>query len=49
MMIFFGIIAVFSMLVSMVEKNKTNSNAAKWAFVTSAVAMVVLKVAEIIW
>ena len=48
MLIFFGIIAVFSMLVSVVEPNKTNSDAAKWVFVTSAVAMATLKVAEFI-
>lgn len=48
MMIFFGIIAVFAMLVSVVEPNKTNSDAAKWVFVTSTVALVALKVAEFI-
>lgn len=46
MMLFFGIIAVFSMLVAVIEPNKTNSDAAKWVFVVSAVAMVALKVAE---
>lgn len=46
MMLFFGIIAVFSMLVAVVETNKANADAAKWVFVTSTVAMVALKVAE---
>lgn len=48
MMLFFGIIAVFSMLVAVVEPNKTNSDAAKWVFTVSALAMAVLKIAEFI-
>ena len=46
MMIFFGILTVFSFLVAIITLDNTNANAAKWVFATSALAMVILKVAE---